>query len=83
MLRGGTPCVAPCWWQRWLLRCPSPLARGLADNTVMVPGLAFPRSDTYLTYFGCEDLYHADTRAPQVRIGRGASPGRQPAASGC
>ena len=47
-----------------------PLAPAVADDTVVVPGLAFPGSDTYLTYFGCTDLYHADTRSPQVRIGR-------------
>lgn len=40
-----------------------------ADSTVPVRGLAFPSANTYLTYFGCVDLYHADTRAPQVRIG--------------
>lgn len=51
-----------------------PLAPALADSTVVVPGLAFPSSDTYLTYFGCVDLYHADTRSPQVRIGRDAAP---------
>jgi hypothetical protein len=48
-----------------------PLAPALADSTVVVPGLAFPSADTYLTYFGCVDLYHADTRSPQVRIERG------------
>lgn len=48
----------------------SPFAPAMADDTVVVPGLAFPASDTYLTYFGCVDLYHADTRSPQVRIGR-------------
>jgi hypothetical protein len=48
-----------------------PTAAALADSTVVVPGLAFPSSDTYLTYFGCVDLYHADTRSPQVRIGHG------------
>lgn len=45
-------------------------APAMADDTVVVPGLAFPAADTYLTYFGCSDLYHADTRSPQVRIGR-------------
>ena len=29
-----------------------------------------PRSDTYLTYFGCENLLPRDSQAPQVRIGR-------------
>lgn len=47
----------------------APLAPALADDTVVVPGLSFPSSDTYLTWFGCQDLYHADTRGPQVRIG--------------
>ena len=56
----------------------SPLAPAVADDTVVVPGLAFPSSDTYLTYFGCTDLYHADTRSPQVRISRdGAVPAGQ------
>lgn len=56
----------------------SPLAPAIADETVVVPGLAFPEGDTYLTYFGCTDLYHADTRSPQVRIGRdGAAPAGQ------
>lgn len=49
----------------------TPLGPAVADDTVVVPGLAFPSSDTYLTYFGCQDLYHADTRGPQVRIGKG------------
>lgn len=47
-----------------------PLAPALADTTVVVPGLAFPDSGTYLTWFGCTDLYHADTRSPQIRIAR-------------
>ena len=56
----------------------SPLAPASADDTVVVPGLAFPATDTYLTYFGCTDLQHADTWAPQVRIGRdGAVPAGQ------
>lgn len=46
-------------------------APALADSTVVVPGVAFPDDSTYLTYFGCQDLYHADTRGPQVRIGTG------------
>lgn len=49
----------------------APIAPALADDTVVVPGLAFPSGDTYLTYFGCTDLYHADTRSPRVRIDRG------------
>jgi hypothetical protein len=39
-----------------------------ADATVVVPGTAFPSSSTYLTYFGCADLYHADARGPEVRV---------------
>lgn len=38
----------------------------LADDTVVVAGTTFPTSSTYLTYFGCADLYHADTRGPEV-----------------
>lgn len=49
----------------------TPVTAALADTTVTVPGASFPTSDTYLTYFGCVDLYHADTRGPQVRIGKG------------
>ena len=37
-----------------------------ADDTVVVAGTAFPTPSTYLTYFGCTDLYHADTRGPDV-----------------
>lgn len=39
-----------------------------ADETVVVPGTSFPSSSTYLTYFGCTDLYQADTAGPQVRV---------------
>jgi hypothetical protein len=46
---------------------PSPAS---ADETVLVPGLAFPSSDTYLTYFGCADLFHVPAAAPRVRIGQ-------------
>ena len=52
----------------------APIASASANTTVTVPGLAFPSDDTYLTYFGCDDLYHADTRAPQARIDRGSAP---------
>ena len=41
-----------------------------ADETVVVPGTAFPSTSTYLTYFGCVDLFHADTRGPLVRVTR-------------
>ncbi len=44
-----------------------------ADDTVVVPGTAFPTSSTYLTYFGCVDLYHADTRGPEMRVTRDAA----------
>ena len=54
------------WRSRWA----SPLASAHADDTVVVPGLAFPSSDTYLTYFGCTDLFQGDNQAPQVRIGK-------------
>ncbi len=52
-----------------------------ADDTVVVPGTAFPSSSTYLTYFGCVDLYHADTRGPEMRVTRdpGAPLGRRAA----
>ena len=41
-----------------------------ADETVVVPGTSFPSTSTYLTYFGCADLYHADARGPEVRVDR-------------
>ena len=47
-----------------------PLSAAHADETVVVPGTAFPSSSTYLTYFGCVDLFHADTRGPVVRVTR-------------
>jgi hypothetical protein len=51
------------------------LSAAHADETVVVPGTAFPSASTYLTYFGCVDLYHADTRGPSVRVTRdGAAP---------
>lgn len=46
----------------------APLSPSAADDTVVVPGLAFPSSDTYLTYFGCSDLFRVPAAAPQVRI---------------
>ncbi len=52
----------------------APIASASADSTVTVSGLDFPSNDTYLTYFGCEDLYHADTEPPRVRIDRGSAP---------
>lgn len=47
-----------------------PLSAAHADQTVVVPGTAFPTASTYLTYFGCVDLFHADTRGPDVRVTR-------------
>lgn len=44
------------------------LSAAHADETVVVPGTAFPSASTYLTYFGCVDLFHADTRGPRVRV---------------
>ena len=52
----------------------SPFMPAHADDTVVVPGLAFPSSDTYLTYFGCTDLFQGDNQAPQVRIGKDGVP---------
>ena len=40
-----------------------------ADQTVVVPGLAFPPGDTYVTTFGCADLYHGADATPLVRLG--------------
>ena len=48
----------------------SSLSPAAADDTVVVPGLAFPTSETYLTYFGCADLFHRGSVPPQVRIGQ-------------
>ena len=55
-----------------------------ADDTVVVPGLAFPSSDTYLTYFGCADLCHARHAPPAGadRPGRGR-PDRTPQLRRC
>lgn len=49
-----------------------PVAAASADDTVVVPGLAFPSDETYLSYFGCESPTQ-DSAAPQVRIGKGSS----------
>jgi len=51
----------------------APMAPASADETVVVPGLAFPTSDTYLTYFGCSSLLGAPVESPQVRIGQVAA----------
>lgn len=41
-----------------------------ADETVVVPGTAFPSTSTYLTWFGCTDLYSAASAGPEVRVNR-------------
>jgi len=43
---------------------PSP---AMADDTVVVPGTSFPSTGTYLTYFGCVDLFHVG-QAPAARL---------------
>jgi hypothetical protein len=48
----------------------STVSPAAADDTVVVRGLAFPSSGTYLTYFGCTDLFHRDSAPPRVRIGQ-------------
>lgn len=45
-----------------------------ADETITVPGLAFPTSDTYLTYFGCADLLHVPAAAPALKIDQVEAP---------
>jgi hypothetical protein len=45
-----------------------PSSPASADETITVPGLAFPSSDTYLTYFGCADLFNAPAAAPGLKI---------------
>jgi hypothetical protein len=51
-----------------------PASPAAADETITVPGLAFPSSDTYLTYFGCTDLFHLDSAPPRVQIGQVEAP---------
>jgi hypothetical protein len=51
-----------------------PASPAVADDTVVVPGLAFPSSDTYVTYFGCSDLFRVPPTAPAVRIGQMEAP---------
>lgn len=45
-----------------------PFAPAQADDTFVVPGTSFPSSSTYLSYFGCLDLFHADTTGPSTRV---------------
>lgn len=49
----------------------TPITPVFADDTVVVPGLAFPGANTYLSSFGCGDLPQAGSGSPQVRIGKG------------
>lgn len=57
------------WWVVATVATVLALPQGArADDTVVVAGTSFPAGSTYLTYFGCVDLYHADTRGPQVRV---------------
>lgn len=42
----------------------------MADDSVVVPGTSFPGTGTYLTYFGCADLFHVDQRGPQAVLRR-------------
>lgn len=37
-----------------------------AEGIVVVPGTAFPGSDTYLAHFGCESLFHVDASRSEV-----------------
>ena len=50
-----------------LALAPSP---AMADDSVVVPGTSFPGTGTYLTYFGCVDLFHADQRGPEAVLRR-------------
>jgi hypothetical protein len=45
-----------------------PSSPASADETITVPGLAFPSSDTFLTYFGCADLFNTPVAAPGLKI---------------
>ena len=60
----------------------APLSPAAADDTVVVRGLAFPSSDTYLTYFGCTDLFHRGS-APGSGSARSRPPRPDSAASAC
>jgi hypothetical protein len=45
-----------------------PSSPASADETITVPGLGFPSSDTYLTYFGCTNLFNTPAAAPALKI---------------
>ncbi len=62
--------------RRWTAAAVLALGAGLvvapahADDRVVVPGTRFPATGTYLTYFGCVDLFHVDQRGPQALLKR-------------
>jgi hypothetical protein len=62
--------------RRWTAAAVLALGAGLvaapahADDSVVVPGTRFPATGTFLTYFGCVDLFHADQRGPQALLTR-------------
>ncbi|QBR91331.1 hypothetical protein [Nocardioides euryhalodurans] len=40
-----------------------------ADEVVVVPGTSFPSGDTYLSWFGCDDLFTPAVGGPRATIG--------------
>jgi hypothetical protein len=62
--------------RRWTATAVVALGVGLvaapaqADDSVVVPGTRFPATGTYLTYFGCVDLFHVDQRGPEALLRR-------------
>jgi hypothetical protein len=62
--------------RRWAATAVLALGMGLgaapahADDSVVVPGTRFPATGTYLTYFGCVDLFHVDQRGPEALLRR-------------
>jgi hypothetical protein len=62
--------------RRWTATAVLALGVGLvaapaqADDSVVVPGTRFPATGTYLTYFGCVDLFHVDQRGPEALLRR-------------
>ncbi len=62
--------------RRWTAAAVLALGAGLvaapahADDSVVVPGTRFPGTGTYLTYFGCVDLFHVDQRGPEALLKR-------------
>ncbi len=52
-----------------------PIASAAADSGTSSCAASTSPSDTYLTYFGCDNLFQSGNQAPQVRIGsKGAAP---------